>query len=55
MPNLYERRIRKAKEDPEYWVLEEYRECDCPDCEKEGHWMQIAGTPKKEELEKRIA
>ena len=51
MPDLHEQRIRKAKKDPEYWILEEYRECDCPDCEKDGHWIWLKVTPKKEELD----
>ena len=21
------------------WTVEEFRECDCPDCEQDGHWF----------------
>ena len=21
------------------WAVQEFRECDCPDCEADGHWL----------------
>ena len=21
------------------WAVQEFRDCDCPDCDKAGHWM----------------
>ena len=45
-PKLYEQRIRKLPPNThraEYWLLEEWAPCDCPDCDAEAHWMQRAG------------
>ena len=44
---MWDQRISKYTKDPEYWVREEYRECDCPDCEKEGHWIWLQGLQRK--------
>ena len=35
-----------------YWVREQYRECNCPDCDKDAHWMMVSGSPNREDLER---
>ena len=28
-----------------YYTVEEWKGCYCPDCEKDGHWEVVMGTP----------
>ena len=51
VPDLHDRRYRK-RSSGEYWIVEEWMECDCPDCDEEAHWIGIAGlTEEKEAIE----
>ena len=34
-----------------YYIVEQWRSCDCPDCEKDGHWMSFMGTSNKADAE----
>ena len=38
----YRVRIREAPQG-QYWLVEEWRPCDCPECEVDAHWMSRAG------------
>ena len=38
------------------WTVEEWNMCDCPDCEKDGHWFRRLGWfDTKEEAESEMA
>ena len=45
-PRKYERRCRKLEVELDdgcpMWIVEHWIDCQCPDCEKEGHWMSLA-------------
>ena len=45
-------RPRTRKGRGPYWVREQWRQCDCPDCDKVGHWMMVAGGPNREDVER---
>ena len=52
-PARYELRLEETAsgDGAPYYVVKEWREsCDCPDCEKDGHWIQIAGSPDKQSM-----
>ncbi len=36
------------------WAVEEWNECTCPDCEKDGHWFMGRWFDTKEEAEGKI-
>ena len=36
------------------WAVEEWNECTCPDCEKDGHWFVGRWFDTKEEAEGKI-
>ena len=45
-PRKYERRCRQLEVESvdgrRMWAVEHWYNCQCPDCEKEGHWMSLA-------------
>jgi len=43
-PSLYDREIVKSIT-PKYWTLREFKPCQCPHCDEEAHWYNMAGTP----------
>lgn len=53
MPKPYERRVRETQSGngKPYYVVEEWRHCDCPDCAVDYHWMQRGGYTDKAQAE----
>ena len=43
---------RTRKGNGPYWVREQWRQCDCPDCDKVAHWMMVAGGPNRADVER---
>ena len=44
-PKPYDRRVveKKSGSGRTNYCVEEFRGCDCPDCEADGHWMWRSG------------
>ena len=54
MPRLHEQRVTELPPNEhrgEWWVVETWRECDCPDCNVGGHWMRGAAASTREGAE----
>ena len=41
-----------SKDGNPYYALVAWGECNCPDCKEPGHWMQHAGSPDRDFIEK---
>ena len=54
-PRRYQTRIVRddAKIGMPIWYVQQYRECDCPDCDKDGHWMTDSSYLNQAEAERR--
>lgn len=53
-PKPYDRRVVESKSGNcrASYAVEEFRGCDCPDCEQDGHWMWRGGYLNKLEAQR---
>ena len=43
MTKLWAMRV-KASREKDYWQLQQFAACLCPDCDADGHWTVIRGS-----------
>ena len=57
-PRKYERRFLPLEVDAadgsRMWLVEQWVYCQCPDCDKEGHWVMLA-IVREEKVAKRLS
>lgn len=53
MPARFDARIKRRPDSS--WCIEQFLACDCPDCERDGHWWVVASYGTRSAAEDELA